>query len=85
MAKTITNATELLFGKKNKVQDQEPEQATPKRTYKDKAEKKTEMATLLLRQQTKEQLRDMAWKQRRSFNDLVTQILEDYLKENYED
>lgn len=86
MAKNITNATELLFGKKNN-KSQEPEQnaAPTRRAYKDKAERKTEMATLLLRQQTKEQLREIAWRERRSFNDLCTQILEDYLSEHFEE
>lgn len=45
-------------------------------------ETKSEQTTILLRPTTKEQLKELAWRRRTSFNELINQICEEHLEKS---
>lgn len=48
-------------------------------------ERKNAQTTILLRPTTKENLKELAWRRRTSLNELINQICEEYLKDNFEE
>lgn len=46
----------------------------------EKKEKKTARTTILLKQSTRDKLEELKWEKRMSVNELINQIIEDWLK-----
>ena len=87
MAKEIPNATSLIEGI---VEGSKPEKKTASSTKKDvksraTRELKTVQATLVLKPSVKEALKELSWREHRSFNDYVGEILENHVKRNWKE
>lgn len=61
----------------------EPKKKESKKKYSAKKEIRSETAALLLTPSLKEALVDMAWREHKSFNSYVTEILEKHVKRKY--
>lgn len=81
MAKTFNAAESML----KKDLEKTPEKKATRTKKEEKKEIKSEAATLILRPSTKEALKEMAYRERRSFNDFVGEILENYVKKNWKE
>lgn len=56
-----------------------------RKRFLDPNERKNAQTTILLRPTTKENLKELAWRRRTSLNELINQICEEYLKDNFEE
>lgn len=83
MAKKNLNAAETLI--KKSVKEPEPVKAETRGRKPATTEAKTESCTLLLRKSTKAKLNYLAWKNRTSFNEYLTRVLEAHLKKQKEE
>ena len=80
MAKTFNAADSILKKDLEKAPEKKSTRTPKKEVIK---EIKSEAATLVLRPSTKEALKEMAWREHRSFNDYVGEILENHVKKNW--
>ena len=56
-----------------------------RKAFLDPNEKKNAQTTILLRPTTKENMKELAWRRRISLNELINQVCEEYLKENFKE
>lgn len=54
-----------------------------RKKFLDPDERKSAQTTILLRPTTKENLKELAWRNRISMNELICQVLEEYLEKNF--
>lgn len=78
MAKEL-NAPETVLGNGPKIETR------GRKRFLDPNERKNAQTTILLRPTTKENLKELAWRRRTSLNELINQICEEYLKDNFEE
>ena len=78
MAKKL-NTSEAILGTEGRIETR------GRKAYLDPTEKKNAQTTILLRPTTKEDMKELAWRRRISLNELINQVCEEYLKENFED
>lgn len=76
MAKKL-NTSEAILGTEVKIETR------GRKAFLNPNERKNAQTTILLRPTTKENLKELAWQRRTSLNELINQICEDYLKENF--
>lgn len=93
MAKEIPNVANLVPGLglvEEIVEGSKPEEKAArsiKKGVKSRAtrELKTVQATLVLKPSVKEALKELSWREHRSFNDYVGEILENHVKRNWKE
>ena len=80
MGKNLKSTKELLD-----FDYEQPERVETrgKKKYPPKFEKKSKQNTILLKETTDAQLKDLAWRNHMTFNALVCNILEEYLVKHY--
>ena len=78
MAKKL-NTSEAILGTQARVETR------GRKAFLDPSERKNAQTTILLRPTTKENLKELAWRNRTSLNELINQICEEYLKKNFKD
>lgn len=79
MAKKLA-ASEAILGNEGMIKRAE---TRGRKAFLDPDERKSAQTTILLRPTTKENLKELAWRNRISMNELICQVLEEYLEKNF--
>lgn len=79
MASKKFNASESILGAETR------KETRGRKAFLDPSEKKNAQTTLLFRPTTKENLKELAWRNRISLNELINQICEEYLEKNFKE
>lgn len=79
MAKKLA-ASEAILGNEGMIKREE---TRGRKAFLDPDERKSAQTTILLRPTTKENLKELAWRNRISMNELICQVLEEYLEKNF--